>query len=265
MNNHFTGQYVPGDGFLHRLDARAKLLCLLLFAVAVIAANCTVSYVAVALSLLALLLFGQLRLRLVLGAVARLWLLYLMVFLTNALFYTTETPLWKWWIFTPSVPGILQGLKVVFTIIPIMIFSNILTQTTKPLALTAALQSLLSPLRFVRLPADEIAMILSVAIQFIPTLLEETDTVKKAQTARGARFESRYLHERAAALLPLVVPVFLSAFQRADELATAMEARGYRGAKYRTRRKRLPLPASAWLALGLCALLCAFTLVLHYI
>ncbi len=265
MNNHFTGQYVPGDGFLYRLDARAKLLCLLLFTVAVIAANGPAAYLAVAVSLLALLIFGRLRLRLVLGAVARLWLLYLMVFLTNALFYSTDTPLWKWWIFSLSIQGIVQGLKVIFTIVPIMIFNNILTQTTKPLALTGALQSLLSPLRYVRLPADEIAMILSVAIQFIPTLLEETDTIKKAQTARGARFESRRLHERAAAMLPLIVPVFLSAFQRADELATAMEARGYRGAKYRTRRRSAPLSASAWAALGASTALCAITLVLYFI
>ena len=105
-------------------------------------------------------------------------------------------------------------------------------------------------------------MILSVAVQFIPTLLEETDTIRKAQIARGARFESRRLHERAQAMLPLIVPIFLSAFKRADELAMAMEARGYRSARGRTRKKSVPLPLSSWGALVLCALVCAAEILL---
>ena len=144
----------------------------------------------------------------------------------------------------------------------ILVLSNVLTCTTPPLEITGAIQTLLSPLRLVRLPVEDIAMILSVAVQFIPTLLEETDTIRKAQIARGARFESRRLHERAQAMLPLIVPIFLSAFKRADELAMAMEARGYRGARGRTRKKSVPLPLSGWGALALCALVCAAEILL---
>ena len=261
MSSRLTGQYLPGQSLLHRLDPRAKLFGFLLFAAAVIAADTPFGYAAVFVFVLALLFGCRLNLRLALGAVVRLWSLYLLVLLMNALFFSSENPIWHWWIFTFSVEGILQGLKVVFTIIPIMICSNILTQTTPPLEITGAIQTMLKPLKLLRIPADDIAMILSVAIQFITKLLEETDTIKKAQIARGARFESRKLHERAAALLPLVVPIFLSAFQRADELATAMEARGYRGAKYRVRKKEKPMRFGSWAALLVCTALCALVII----
>ena len=150
-----------------------------------------------------------------------------------------------------------QGFNVVFRILIILVIANIFTLVTSPLETTHAIQALLKPLKLVRMPADEIAMILSVAIQFIPTLLQEADTVKKAQIARGARFESKKLHERAAAMLPLIVPMFLSAFKKADELAMAMEARGYRGAKYRTRRKYGAMPLKSYFAIIICCVLCA--------
>ena len=128
---------------------------------------------------------------------------FLVIFIMNALFYTTENPLWHWWIVSLSKEGAVQGFTVVFRILIIIVLSSILTVTTPPMEITGAIQVMLKPLKLLRIPADDIAMILSVAIQFIPTLLEETDTIKKAQTARGARFESKKLKERAAALLPL--------------------------------------------------------------
>ena len=184
---------------------------------------------------------------------------FLLIFAMNALFFATDDAIWHWWILTLSVPGIVQGAQVTVRLALILVMSNVLTCTTPPLEITGAIQTLLSPLR---LPVEDIAMILSVAVQFIPTLLEETDTIRKAQIARGARFESRRLHERAQAMLPLIVPIFLSAFKRADELAMAMEARGYRGARGRTRKKSVPLPLSGWGALVLCALVCAAEILL---
>ena len=160
------------------------------------------------------------------------------------------------------MPGIVQGAQVTVRLALILVMSNVLTCTTPPLEITGAIQTLLSPLRLVRLPGEDIAMILSVAVQFIPTLLEETDTIRKAQIARGARFESRRLHARAQAMLPLIVPIFLSAGGRAVELAMSMEARGYRGARGRTRKKSVPLPLSGWGALALCALVCAAEILL---
>lgn len=140
-----------------------------------------------------------LPLRTALASVARMGWFFLLIFVMNALFFATDDAIWHWWILTLSVPGIVQGAQVTVRLALILVMSNVLTCTTPPLEITGAIQTLLSPLRLVRLPVEDIAMILSVAVQFIPTLLEETDTIRKAQIARGARFESRHLHERAQA------------------------------------------------------------------
>ena len=257
MGADLAGRYLPGSSPLHRLDARAKLLCFLLLTAAVILAGTAAGYALVIAAVFALFLASGLPGRAVFGTVLRLKYFYLIVFLMNALFFTTEAPLWHWGIFSLSWEGMARGLNVILRIWPVMVLGALLTQTTKPLEITEALRFLVRPLRVLRLPADEVAMILSVAVQFIPILLEEAEAIKKAQIARGARFESKKLHERAAALLPLATPIFLAAFQRADELSQAMEARGYRGARYRTRRRTTPLPPAAKGAVAACAALCA--------
>ena len=254
---NMTGLYVPAESPLHRLDARAKFFGFLILVAAVILADTLAGYaiilaVTVALAALCGMPFGT-----AFASVRRLWSVFVIIFIMNAFFFSTENAIWHWWIITLSKQGMLQGFSVVFRILIIIVLSNILTLTTPPMEITAAIKVMLKPLKLLHIPADDIAMIISVAIQFIPTLLEETDTIKKAQIARGARFESKKLRERAAAFLPLLVPVFLSAFKRADELAMAMEARGYRGAKNRTKKQSVPMTAKAWLALILCAAVCA--------
>lgn len=247
---------------MHHLDARAKFFGFLILIAAVIVTNSAVGGAILILLISLLLRLTHLPPGIVIGPVFRLSVFFVMIFLMNALFFQTETCIWRWWIFSLSVDGAVQGIRVVFRLLLIMLMSNIFTLTTPPLEITSAIQTLLRPLNLLRIPADEISMILSVAIQFIPTLLEETNTIKNAQIARGARFESRKLRERATAMLPLIIPVFLSAFKRADELAMAMEARGYRGAKYRSRKKEQRMPANAWLALLLCAVICAAEIIL---
>lgn len=248
---------MPGASPLHRLDARAKFFGFLLLTAAIVLTNTIPGYVVMLAFTAVAIRLCRLPVQTVTDSVQRLSGMFILIFCMNALFFNTENAIWHWWIFTLSKEGAVQGFQVVFRILLIMVLSNLLTLTTPPLEITAAIQTMLVPLKCLRLPIEEIAMILSVAIQFIPTLLEETDTIRKAQIARGARFESKKLRERATAMLPLVVPIFLSAFKRADELATAMEARGYRGAKFRTRKKPLPMPLKSWGALGLCAALCA--------
>ena len=245
MREHLTGQFTPGTSILHRLDARAKFFGFLILIAATVCTDAWLGYALLLAVTAAVVAVCGLPLRTALASVARMGWFFLLIFVMNALFFATDDAIWHWWILTLSVPGIVQG-----------------AQATPPLEITGAIQTLLSPLRLVRLPVEDIAMILSVAVQFIPTLLEETDTIRKAQIARGARFESRRLHERAQAMLPLIVPIFLSAFKRADELAMAMEARGYRGARGRTRKKSVPLPLSGWGALALCALVCAAEILL---
>ena len=254
MKESISGSYVPGKSFLHRLDTKAKFFSFLLLIVAVILTHSIPEYVVITLVWSALIALSQAPLHSIFGSVQRMRWFFILVFLTNAFFYHAEDPLWKWWIFTLSTEGIGQGFQVIYRVILILVLSNLLTLTTPPLAITGAIQTMLRPLKLIRLPADDIAMILSVAIQFIPTLMEETDSIRKAQIARGARLDSRRLTERARAMLPLVIPIFVAAFRRADELAMAMEARGYRRGSYQVPQKHKSIPRSGWCALCLCAL-----------
>ena len=256
MNTQLTGQYIPGDSFLHRLDARAKFFGFIFLVAAVIIANSLVGCALMVVITGAIIALSRQSFSLVLMLFQKMWRFYVLIFLLNALFFSAEDPYWQWWIFSLSQMGIIQGASVIFRIIIIMALSSILTQSTPPMELITAIEALLYPLKFIRLPTEDIAIILSVAIQFIPTLMEETDTIRKAQTARGARFESKKLLERAFAMPPLIVPIFLSAFKRADELSMAMEARGYRGAKHRTRKDKTPLQTTGWLAVLFCAAIC---------
>ena len=257
MNRLPTGLYQPGDSFLHRLDALSKILCLIILLVAVVNTTTLPGYALLALLTGLLIALSGIRPGAALRSALRLGWFFLIILLMNLFFYQKEQAWFSWWIFSPSPGGLMQGIHVVARVFLLLVLSNLLTITTAPLAMTEALERMLTPLRFIGVPTDLVAMILSVAIQFIPTLLEETDSIRKAQTARGARFDSRRLTDKAAAALPLVIPIFLAAFKRADELSLAMEARGYRTDVKRSRRKHAPLKGRDWLSLGLTAALAA--------
>lgn len=251
-----TGEYIPGHSFLHRLDARVKLPCFFILMAAVIGAASLWGYVLVVAVIAVLILLSGLPLPAAVASVRRIYGFLLVIFLMNALFFGGEDVLASWGIVQLSRGGMEQGFRVVGNVVLILVLGNLLTMTTLPTQVTAALASLIKPLKFIGVPTEEVAMILSIAIQFIPTLMEETELIKMAQIARGARFESRKLPERAASFIPLVVPVFISAFRRAEELALAMEARGYRNAQNRTRRKKEPLALRDYGALTVCTLIC---------
>ncbi len=251
-----TGQYIYGESPIHRLDARAKLLSFIVLIAAVVLASSFAGYAALLCFTAALLWISRLPLGTALGAIRRLWLFFLIIFLMNAFFFDAESTIFSWWIFRFSSAGVIQGANVVLRVALLMVLSSVLTCTTAPMDMTSALQSLMKPLKIIKVPVEDVAMIISVAIQFIPTLLEETDMIKKAQTARGARFESKKLRHKAESVIPMVIPIFVSAFRRADELSTAMEARGYRGAKNRTKRKKDPLKAWDLAALLISAAIC---------
>ncbi|HAZ20953.1 MAG TPA: transporter [Firmicutes bacterium] len=251
-----AGRYVVGNSLLHRLDARAKIICLLFLLAIVIGTASVGSYVLALSAIGMIILLSQLPLRHVFGNVGRLWLFLGTIFLMNALFFDSENALCSWWIFHLSISGIKQGFSLVVNVLLVIILSNVLTLTTSPNEITTALESLIKPLRLLGVPTEDVAMIISVAIQFIPTLMEETEAIKMAQIARGARFESKKLRERALSFVPLVVPIFLSAFRRADELSLAMEARGYRNARNRTKRKKEPFVWQDYMALSACGALC---------
>ena len=262
MNRLPTGMYQPGDSVLHRLNAMTKILCLFLMLAAVISTTTIAGYSSLLCAALILSKISGLTLRTSFEAAMRLKWFFLIIFIMNFCFYQPEDPWVKFWIFSPTYEGMMQGISVVMRVFLLLVFSNIVNTCTAPLAMTDAIERMLRPLGYIGIPSDLIAMILSVAIQFIPTLLEETDNIRKAQTARGARFDSKNLIEKGKAALPLLVPIFLAAFKRADELSTAMEARGYRTDVKRSHKKYERLRLPDWTALLLCIALAAACIII---
>jgi energy-coupling factor transport system permease protein len=256
MRTPLAGQYIQGRSILHQLDARVKILCLFILSAVVIGASSISGYVLALGTIFTLLLLSGLPVRGAVGPVRGITWFLLAILLMNALFFEGENTLVSWGIFHLSEGGIRQGFSVVINVVLILILGNLLIMTTSPIQVTTALESLIKPLKLIGVPTEEVAIIISVAIQFIPTLMEEAELIKMAQIARGARFESKKLAERAASFLPLVAPIFISAFRRADELSLAMEARGYRDAKNRTKRKKAPLAFSDYTALMVCIAIC---------
>lgn len=256
-----AGQYIHGTTALHKLDAFAKLLCFLLLLAAVILTDSLPGFLLMILFSVGLLRFSRIGFRSGTAAIRRLWLFFVVIFLMNTLFFETEDPLLSAGIFHVSIGGMVQGATVVLRVILVMVCATVLTSVTPPMKLTTAIETLLTPLRWLHIPVGEVAMILGVALQFIPTFIEEADHIKKAQSARGAMFESDRLKDRAHSVVPLVVPVFLAAFRRADELSTAMEARGYRGASHK-KRKKTSLKKQDLLALAFVCGMCIVQIIL---
>lgn len=256
------GSYREGHSLLHKMDSFCKLLCFLVLLGAVILSSSFAGYGLTAGGLLLLIGLSRVGFEAALSGVKRMGLFLALVLLMNGVFFETDQYWWKWWIFRFSQDGLIQGLQVVLRVAMAMVLGNLLVATTSPMEIVGAMESLMYPLKFIGVPVRDVAMILGAAIQFIPTFSEEAEMIRRAQTARGARFESRKLTEKAKSMLPLVVPVFLGAFRRADELAMAMEARGYRRTKGKIRPKRRRLSAADGIGILACCLLCAAEVVL---
>ena len=233
------GQYFPGNSLVHRLDPRTKLIATVLYIVALFLAKSFLSY-GVMLALLALSIrISRVPLKSILRGMKPVLFIASFTAILN-LFYTPGTHvLVKVWILTITLEGVFNAFFMVLRIMMLIAGTFLLTYTTSPILLTDGLESLLSPLKKIKVPVHELSMMMSIALRFIPTLIEETDKIMSAQRARGADFESGNLLQRAKAMLPLLVPLFISAFRRADELAVAMECRCYRGGEGRTRLRQL--------------------------
>ena len=233
------GQYFPGNSFIHRLDPRTKLLAVILYIVALFLAKSFVTYGMMLAVLVISIAVSKVPPKSILRGMKPILFIVVFTAVLN-LFYTPgEHVLAQFWIFTITLEGVLQAFFMVFRIMMLIAGTFLLTYTTSPILLTDGLESLLNPLKALKVPVHELAMIMSIALRFIPTLIEETDKIMSAQRARGADFESGNLMQRAKALIPLLVPLFISAFRRADELATAMECRCYHGGQGRTRLRQL--------------------------
>jgi energy-coupling factor transport system permease protein len=229
------GSYYRADSVIHKLDARVKILLMIVLMAAIFTANGTVSYAAVFLFSAAVMLMTKVPLKLYMKSLKPLLILVVFTSLLNIFYTPGVIPLFDWWIFHPKFEGVLFSLKMIVRIVSLIIVSSALMYTTTPVALTDALEWLMKPLKFVRFPVHETALMMTLALRFIPTLLEEADKIMNAQKARGADFESGGLFRRAKALIPVLVPLLVSAFRRAPELATAMECRCYRGGEGRTK------------------------------
>ncbi len=257
-----AGRFLPGSSIIHRLDARAKLISFLILIAAAVSASTIWGYALAFLVTAAIAALSKLPPRTVLDSVRWLGTFFAFIFLMNALFSGGSSPLFSFWIFAVSAEGIAQGINAVLRFMLVIVLGGIFTCTTSPRDITGAIEALMKPLKLIRVPVEDVAMILGIAVQFIPTLIEETDIIKKAQIARGAHFESRRLGERALSFASLAVPIFLSAFRRADELSVAMEARGYKGAGNRTKARGEPLRRFDFAALLLSAAVCLVQLCL---
>ena len=233
------GQYFPGNSPIHRLDPRTKILFLIVYIVALFSASNWVSYGAVLLFLGLIIALSKIPLKSLLSGMKPLIMILVFTGVLNIFFTTGEKVLVSFWKITIYLEGIIRAVFMTLRILMLISGTFLLTYTTSPIALTDGLESLLGPLKKIRVPVHELAMMMCIALRFIPTLIEETDKIMSAQKARGADFESGNLLNRIKALIPILVPLFISAFRRADELATAMECRCYQGGDGRTKMKLL--------------------------
>lgn len=235
------GQYIPGESFVHKLDPRTKILISLLFIIDLFIIDKIFGYAFVVAFIALTVIVSGLSIKYLYKGVKGVFILILITAVLNLFMVpgTASTLVFKWKFITIYREGINTAVFMAFRLILLIIGTSILTLTTSPIELTDGIERLLNPFKKIGLPAHELAMMMTIALRFIPTLMDETDKIMKAQKARGADFESGGLVKKAKSLIPLLVPLFISSFRRADELAMAMEARCYRGGEGRTRMKQL--------------------------
>ncbi len=258
------GQYFPGTSVIHRLDPRTKLIMLVVYIAALFMAGGWVSYGLMAAFLFVVIKISTIPPKSIVRGMKPLVLILVFTGVLNLFFTTGEgEPLVDFWIITIYAEGLERAIFMVIRILLLISGTFLLTYTTSPISLTDGLESLMGPLKLIKVPVHELAMMMCIALRFIPTLIEETDKIMSAQKARGADFENGSLTEKAKALIPILVPLFISAFRRADELATAMECRCYQGGEGRTKMKLLRYTLWDYEAFGIGVLLVAVVCVLR--
>lgn len=233
------GQYFPGQSVIHRMDPRAKMLLDVLYLVILFTAQSFTGLLTAMLFMVFCYIAADIRLKMILKSIKPILPLMIFTAVLNLLFIKGEEPLFAWWIIVVYPEGVRTSLFMVLRILALIVGMSLLTYTTSPIMLTDAIERLMSPLKKVRFPVHELAMMMTIALRFIPTLIEETDKIMSAQKARGADMESGGVIQRAKSLIPILIPLFVSSFKRANELATAMECRCYHGGEGRTRLKQL--------------------------
>lgn len=260
------GQYIDSDSFIHKLDARIKILLSLFYIVILFLISSPIAYGLAVIFMVFLMLISKVPLRYIVKGIKPMIFILVFTGIINLFVTTDGNLLWE----CPGVPflkftdvGLMVALTMVIRLVLLVIITSLLTLTTSPLMLTDGIEKLLKPFEIIKVPAHEIAMMMTIAIRFIPTLSEETEKIIKAQTARGADFESGNILRRAKAMIPLLVPLFISAFRRADDLAVAMDSRCYHGGKNRTRMKQMKMTSRDAVAVSVLALFSAGLMLVH--
>ena len=241
MREIALGQYYPVDSVLHRLDPRTKIVLMIAYITMIFFVKTFIGFGIVLVFLAASILLSRVPVGKVLKSLKTIMFLVLFTVIMSLLFYAgkEEDLIWRWGIIKVYRAGLINAGLMALRLIFLVVGPTLLTFTTTPVALTDGLESLLKPLTSIKFPVHELAMIMSIALRLIPTLVEETDKIQSAQKARCADFDSGNVFKRAKAMIPVLIPLFVSSFRRADELADAMDSRCYRGAKGRTRMKKL--------------------------
>lgn len=234
------GQYFPGDSVIHRLDPRTKIIWTFFYIILLFFMKTAVGFAAFIVLTAVIIALTKIKVKYILRGIKPILFLLIFTSLIN-IFMTGETPLFKIWFLTATKEGVIFAALMALRLVLLVAGTSLLTFTTSPISLTDGIERLMSPFSKIGVPAHAIAMMMTIAIRFIPTILEETDKIMKAQKARGADFESGSIVSRARAMTPILIPLFISAFRRADELAIAMECRCYRGGEGRTRLHELKM------------------------
>ena len=254
------GQYFAGNSVIHRLDPRVKIIAALLFIIELFIVDNFIGFAIAAVCLGTVIAVSKVPFSFIVRGLKPIIIILLFTFTLN-MFMIDGRILWQWGFLRITAEGLRTAVFMAVRLILLIIGSSMLTLCTRPLSLTDGIERLLSPFKRIGVPAHEIAMMMTIALRFIPTLLEETDKIMKAQQARGADFETGNLIQRAKSLMPILVPLFVSAFRIAQELAMAMEARCYRGGENRTRMNEMKLKRRDYVAFALQALFMAVIII----
>lgn len=258
------GQYIPGNSLLHKADPRVKIILAIVYMVVIFAINYMMTFIIMALFTLLVIVGSGIPLKLTLKGMKPV--LFIVVFTAMLNIFTQKgTVIFEFGFLHITYEGLIMAVKMALRLLLLVVGASLLTLTTTPISLTDGMESLMKPLSKIGFPSHEIAMMMSIALRFIPTLLDETDKIMKAQSARGADFDTGNLVQRAKSFIPVLVPLFVSAFRRADELSIAMEARCYRGGTGRTRMKQLRLGVQDLIVCSVMVVVAAGVIFLEFI
>ena len=239
--NIVIGQYVPGNSIVHRLDPRTKITIIFLFVIFVFFANSFWSYALLTIFALISMFTSRVPVRFIMRGLTPIWFLIVFTFVLHLILNKEGTVIVDLFGFKIYTSGLIRGFAISMRFFLLILITSLLTLTTTPIEITDAIEDMLGPLKKIKFPVHELALMMSISLRFIPTLMQETDKISKAQASRGIDFRTGPFKERIKAIVPLLVPLFVSAFKRAEELAMAMEARGYQGGEGRTRLRELKI------------------------